>query len=144
MNDDECGIAPHIVEAVLNHATFRKGVAGVYNKASYQREIAAALNVWADHIHSLVEGDERKIVAQRQNHEITDRPLVNRCAHEYDRIIALHIEEALGRNRPHRPIEWVLARIQCSAGCEVSNKRFNGLLAPRTRIVYHPFRDVWR
>jgi integrase len=65
MNDDECGIAPHIVEAVLNHATFRKGVAGVYNKASYQREIAAALNVWADHIRALVEGDKRKIIPLR-------------------------------------------------------------------------------
>jgi integrase len=59
---NEIGVQPHIVEAVLNHATFRKGVAGMYNKATYEREMKAALAMWADHVQSLVEGSERKII----------------------------------------------------------------------------------
>jgi len=48
---------------VLNHASgFRAGVAGTYNRALYQNEMRAALAMWADHIRSLVEGGERKIV----------------------------------------------------------------------------------
>jgi integrase len=62
----EIGVQPHIVEAILNHATFRKGVASIYNKATYGREMKAALAMWADHVRSLVEGGERKIVQLHQ------------------------------------------------------------------------------
>ena len=59
----DIGIAPHIIEAVLgHHGGFRAGVAGVYNKSSYQREIRAALAQWHDHVRSIVTGGERKIV----------------------------------------------------------------------------------
>ena len=59
----DIGIAPHIIEQVLNHQSGHKGgIAGVYNKSSYEREVRAALALWADHIRSLVEGGERKIV----------------------------------------------------------------------------------
>jgi integrase len=35
----EIGVAPHIVEAVINHASGHKGgIAGVYNHASYEKE----------------------------------------------------------------------------------------------------------
>jgi integrase len=61
---NEIGIAPHIVEEILGHA--RPGIAGVYNKASYSREIAVALERWADHVRSLVDGGERKIVPLHQ------------------------------------------------------------------------------
>jgi integrase len=51
----ELGIAPHIIEAVVNHTGAAKlGVAGVYNRASYAAEKAAALQQWADHIDSIV------------------------------------------------------------------------------------------
>jgi integrase len=59
---NEIGIQPHIVEAVLNHATFRKGSAAPYNWARYEREMRTALALWADHVWSLVDGSERKII----------------------------------------------------------------------------------
>jgi integrase len=63
----EIGIQPHIIEAVLNHVSGHKGgIAGVYNKARYEREMAAALERWADHVRSLVDGCERKIVPLHQ------------------------------------------------------------------------------
>jgi hypothetical protein len=60
------GIQPHIVEQILNHQSGHKGgVAGIYNKATYQREVAVALGQWADHVHSIVEGEPRKIIPLR-------------------------------------------------------------------------------
>jgi integrase len=48
---NESGIAPHIVEVVLNHISgFRGGVAGVYNRAEYLPEKRAALNTLASYI----------------------------------------------------------------------------------------------
>jgi integrase len=62
----EIGVQPHIVEAVLNHASGHKGgIAGIYNKATYGREMKAALAMWADHVRSLVEVGERKIIPLR-------------------------------------------------------------------------------
>jgi integrase len=48
----ELGIPPHVVEAVINHASgeARRGVAGTYNKALYLRERTRALQAWADHL----------------------------------------------------------------------------------------------
>jgi hypothetical protein len=58
----DLGVQPHIIEAVLNHYSgHRRGVAGVYNRSPYEREVRAALALWADHVASLV-GGERKIV----------------------------------------------------------------------------------
>src|SRR5262249_39474291 len=52
---DELGIAPHIVEAVLNHISGHKaGVAGTYNRAAYSREKAIALTRWAEHLNAIV------------------------------------------------------------------------------------------
>jgi integrase len=63
----ELGVAPHVIEAVLNHVSGHKaGVAGIYNKATYQREKAAALALWADHIGSITQGTDRKIVPMRR------------------------------------------------------------------------------
>ena len=53
----EIGIAPHIVEACLNHVSGAKaGVAGVYNRAVYAPEKRAALERWAAHVESLTSG----------------------------------------------------------------------------------------
>jgi integrase len=63
MTHDALGIAPHIVEAVLNHVGgHRAGVAGVYNRALYSKEKATALARWADHVNAIVTGDRAKIV----------------------------------------------------------------------------------
>jgi len=64
MND--IGVQPHVVEAVLNHQSgHKRGIAGVYNKSPYEREVKAALAQWHDHLLTLVEGTERKLVPLR-------------------------------------------------------------------------------
>lgn len=52
---NEKGIAPHVVEAVVNHVsgTAKAGVAGVYNRALYLPERRAALEAWATHVEGL-------------------------------------------------------------------------------------------
>jgi integrase len=53
----DLGIAPHIIEACLNHYSgHRRGVGGVYNRARYDREVTAALERWARHIDAMVSG----------------------------------------------------------------------------------------
>jgi integrase len=60
------GVQPHVVEAVLNHISGHKGgVAGVYNRATYSAEKAAALALWAEHVLAVVEGRPAKIVSLR-------------------------------------------------------------------------------
>jgi integrase len=48
--NEELGIAPHVVEAVVNHVSgaAKRGVAGVYNRALYSLERRAALTQWSD------------------------------------------------------------------------------------------------
>ena len=59
----ELGVQPHIIEAVLNHISGHKaGVAGIYNRSSYEREVRNALAMWADHINSITQQTERKII----------------------------------------------------------------------------------
>jgi integrase len=59
----DIGIAPHIVEEILAHRSHKGGVAGIYNKSNYSREVRAALAQWQDHLRSLVSGGERKVVS---------------------------------------------------------------------------------
>jgi hypothetical protein len=59
----EHGVLPHVIETILNHWTgHRSGVAGVYNRAQYAPMISSALTLWDDHLRSLLDGGERKIV----------------------------------------------------------------------------------
>jgi integrase len=51
----ELGVQPHVIEAVLNHVSGHKGgVAGIYNRATYDKEKREALNLWAEHVTALV------------------------------------------------------------------------------------------
>jgi hypothetical protein len=51
---------------VLNHISGHKaGIAGVYNRATYEKEKTAALAMWADHLLAAVEGHADKIVPLR-------------------------------------------------------------------------------
>ena len=51
------GIAPHVVEAVLNHKSGSiRGVAAVYNRYSYNSEKRAALEAWGRYLEALVRG----------------------------------------------------------------------------------------
>ena len=64
MMAEDLGIQPHIIEAILNHVSGHKaGVAGIYNRASYQREKTAALHLWADRLLAIAEGRDSNIVA---------------------------------------------------------------------------------
>ena len=47
-------VPPHVIEKLLNHSsgTF-SGVAGVYNRFAYQKEMREALEQWEDHIKAL-------------------------------------------------------------------------------------------
>lgn len=48
------GVAPHVIERVLNHRTgVIKGVARVYNRFDYREEVAHALRLWAHHVEGL-------------------------------------------------------------------------------------------
>jgi integrase len=61
------GVQPHIIEAVLNHVSGHKaGVAGIYNRATYAAEKAAALTLWADHLRTIIDGGTRKVVIAAQ------------------------------------------------------------------------------
>jgi integrase len=63
----DLGTPPHIVEQILNHQSgHRAGIVGVYNKSSYAPQVKAALALWTDHIRSITEGGERKIVPMPQ------------------------------------------------------------------------------
>jgi integrase len=60
----DLGVQPHIIEQILNHVSGHKsGVAGIYNRSSYEREVRNALATWHDHVRTLVEGGERKILS---------------------------------------------------------------------------------
>ena len=59
------GVAPHIVERLLNHISGRSAISRIYNRAIYASEKAAALALWAEHLTALVEDRPPKIVALR-------------------------------------------------------------------------------
>jgi integrase len=54
---NDLDIAPHIIEAVLNHVSGHKaGIAGVYNLAGYTGQMRHALTAWGEHLLAIVEG----------------------------------------------------------------------------------------
>jgi integrase len=60
----DIGIQPHIIETVLNHVSGHKaGIAQIYNRSNYKREVKNALAIWADHVASIVTGTERKLIS---------------------------------------------------------------------------------
>jgi integrase len=59
----DLGVQPHIIEAVLNHVSGHKGgVAGIYNRATYDKEKREALTFWAEHVTATVEGRAAVVV----------------------------------------------------------------------------------
>jgi integrase len=54
------GIQPHIIEEVLNHKSgHKRGVAGIYNRSLYERDVRDAVLRWSDHVRSLVDGGRK-------------------------------------------------------------------------------------
>jgi integrase len=59
----ELGVQPHIVEALLNHVSGHKsGVAGIYNRYTYEKEKRQALALWAEHVTALVQERSPKVL----------------------------------------------------------------------------------
>jgi integrase len=59
----DLGIAPHVIEEILNHQSGHKaGPAGIYNRSSYTNEVRRALGMWEDHLRTLLEGGERVVI----------------------------------------------------------------------------------
>jgi integrase len=64
----ELGIAPHVIEAVLNHISGHKaGVAGVYNRATYAPEKRTALTLWAEHVKAVTGGASNVVTMKRED-----------------------------------------------------------------------------
>jgi integrase len=62
----ELDVQPHIIEAVLNHVSGHKGgVAGIYNRATYDKE-NEALNLWAEHVMATVESRAATVAPLRR------------------------------------------------------------------------------
>jgi hypothetical protein len=62
----ELGIAPHVIELVVNHISgARAGVAGVYNRSELLPERRAALERWAAHIEGIVSGRPATVISLR-------------------------------------------------------------------------------
>jgi hypothetical protein len=57
----ELGVAPHVLDRVLNHVSGTiKGVARIYNRAEYREERRAALDAWGRFVEALVYPDWAK------------------------------------------------------------------------------------
>jgi integrase len=61
------GVQPHILEAILNHISgHRGGVAGVYNRQTYEAEKRTALDRWAEHLIAAVEGRKSNVTSLKR------------------------------------------------------------------------------
>lgn len=50
------GVAPHVIEKTLNHTSgIISGVAAVYNRHQYTKEVGEALALWESHIQEILE-----------------------------------------------------------------------------------------
>jgi integrase len=55
------GVAPHVIEKVLNHSSgIISGVAAVYNRHHYTKEIGEALALWEFHLREILAPDDKK------------------------------------------------------------------------------------
>jgi hypothetical protein len=51
----EMGVAPHVIERLLNHVTgTNSGIALVYNRARYMAEVRDALDRWEAHLAAVI------------------------------------------------------------------------------------------
>jgi integrase len=59
-------VPPHLIESILNHKSgYRGGISGVYNRGTYAPEVRNALLMWADHVRTITDGADRKVIPMR-------------------------------------------------------------------------------
>ena len=62
----ELGIAPHVIEAVVNHVSGSKGgIAGVYNRALHLPERRRALALWGEHLLGCIDPSRQTVAVLR-------------------------------------------------------------------------------
>ena len=59
-NLGKLGVRPDVAELAINHV--KGGIQAIYDRYRYQREIAAALALWADRVLAIAEGRQSNIV----------------------------------------------------------------------------------
>ena len=58
----DLGVQPHVIEEVLKHVSGHKsGVAGIYNRSTYERDRRQALELWADYVAAVAKGRESNV-----------------------------------------------------------------------------------
>jgi integrase len=68
----ENGVLPHVIEAVLNHISGHKaGVAGIYNRSTYETEKRAALDTLASYIRTAVAKSEGTNVSRLKQRKVS-------------------------------------------------------------------------
>ena len=64
---NELGILPHVVSEILGHVgTHKRGVAGVYNHATYLPDVSRAMALWDDYVRAIVTDAPRKFARLRR------------------------------------------------------------------------------
>ena len=152
--NDRLGILPHVVEAILNHVSGSKGgVAGVYNKALYLRERVDALNLWADHLTSIVEGRE---TTSRLSSELRhDRascfyrlcPCLRSCGSGWTRIVRRRLGFHAGSRRAQEAgvFEMRCRRIvitKLAEACEAGD--LASACKESSAYIHHLGPEIWR
>jgi integrase len=52
----DLGVAPHVIERLLNHVTGTiSGVAAIYNRSRYEPEMKAAMELWETRLQDLLQ-----------------------------------------------------------------------------------------
>lgn len=65
-NMAKLGVAPHVIEKVLNHSTGAiSGVAAVYNRYAYTSEKSEALQIWSNKLEMIIRSADSNVIRLR-------------------------------------------------------------------------------
>ena len=57
----ELGVEPHVIESALNHALIGSQIGAVYNRARYRPAVSRALQMLAEHLDAMANGDSKVV-----------------------------------------------------------------------------------
>jgi integrase len=63
---EDLGIAPHVIEMVVNHVSGRSKIASIYNRSTLITERKQALVMWGEHLAAIVEGRVSNVTPLRR------------------------------------------------------------------------------